>query len=390
MGLFKRKTQQKRDALGISFLINGGDEICVPGYTSLDKNPEIMTACHKIAQIIGAMTIYLMSNTEAGDVRIVNELSRKLDINPNDYMTRQVFMETIVMNALLYGRGNSIVRPHTSGGLLEDLEPIPAYRVGFREDGRSYKITIDGVEYSPDELLHFVYNPDKYHPWKGQGITVQLQSFANNLKQAAATEKAFLSSKYKPSIIVKVDALAEEFSNKAGREKLMEEYLDTNESGEPWIVPADTIQVEQVKPLTLHDLAISDNVQLNRRMVASIVGVPAFLLGVGEYKQAEWNAFIKYTVWPLVTGISQEMTKKLILSPKWYIKFNMLSLYDWDLSTISTVLCAMGDRGWVTGNEARDRIGMSPKDGLDELRVLENYIPNDMSGLQKKLNQEEK
>ena len=50
----------------------------------------------------------------------------------------------------------------------------------------------------------------------------------------------------------------------------------------------------------------------------------------------------------------------------------------------------MGDRGWVTGNEARDTIGMSPKDGLDELRVLENYIPNDMSGLQKKLNQEEK
>ena len=390
MGLFKRKTQQKRGALGISFLLNGGDEICVPGYTSLDQNPEIMTACHKIAQIIGAMTIYLMSNTEAGDVRIVNELSRKLDINPNDYMTRQVFMETIVMNALLYGRGNSIVRPHTSGGLLEDLEPIPAYRVGFLEDGRSYKITIDGVAYSPDELLHFVYNPDKYQPWKGQGVTVQLQSFANNLKQAAATEKAFLSSKYKPSIIVKVDALAEEFSNKAGREKLMEEYLDTNENGEPWIVPADTIQVEQVKPLTLHDLAISDNVQLNRRMVASIVGVPAFLLGVGEYKQAEWNAFIKYTVWPLVTGISQEMTKKLILSPKWYIKFNMLSLYDWDLSTISTVLCAMGARGWVTGNEARDRIGMSPKEGLDELRVLENYIPNDMSGLQKKLHQEEK
>ena len=222
MGLFKRKTQQKRGALGVSFLLNGGDEICVPGYTSLDKNPEIMTACHKIAQIIGAMTIYLMSNTEAGDVRIVNELSRKLDINPNDYMTRQVFMETIVMNALLYGRGNSIVRPHTSGGLLEDLEPIPAYRVGFREDGRSYKITIDGVAYSPDELLHFVYNPDKYHPWKGQGVTVQLQSFANNLKQAAATEKAFLSSKYKPSIIVKVDALAEEFSNRAGRDKLME------------------------------------------------------------------------------------------------------------------------------------------------------------------------
>jgi hypothetical protein len=31
---------------------------------------------------------------------------------------------------------------------------------------------------------------------------------------------------------------------------------------------------------------------------------------------------------------------------------------------------------------------MSPMDGLDELRILENYIPYDMSALQKKLVQE--
>ena len=45
----------------------------------------------------------------------------------------------------------------------------------------------------------------------------------------------------------------------------------------------------------------------------------------------------------------------------------------------------MGDRGWVTGNEARDRINLEPKEGLDELKVLENYIPANMSGNQSKL-----
>ena len=60
-------------------------------------------------------------------------------------------------------------------------------------------------------------------------------------------------------------------------------------------------------------------------------------------------------------------------------------MLDWDIKTIADVFGSLSDRGFVTGNEVRDRIGMSPVDGLDEFRILENYIPYDMSGLQKKL-----
>ena len=98
--------------------------------------------------------------------------------------------------------------------------------------------------------------------------------------------------------------------------------------------------------------------------------------------------FINSTVRPIVTEIQQEMTKKLILSPKMYLRFNYWSLLNWDIKTISDVLLAGSDRGFVTGNEYRDRIGFEPREGLDELRVLENYIPYDMSGAQKKLIQD--
>ena len=99
-------------------------DICVSGYTPMDKIPEIQTACLRIAELIGSMTIYLMENTPDGDKRIINELSRAVDITPNLTMTRSQWMTGIVMNMLLYGKGNAIVVPHTHQGYLESLEPL--------------------------------------------------------------------------------------------------------------------------------------------------------------------------------------------------------------------------------------------------------------------------
>ena len=238
-------------------------------------------------------------------------------------------------------------------------------------------------------MLHFVLNPDRYFPYMGSGLTVSLRDVADNLKQARATEKGFMESKWKPSLIVKVDGLTDEFSSPEGRQKLLESYVKSGSAGEPWLIPADQFQIEQVRPLTLADLAISDSVEIDKRTVASIFRIPPFVLGVGDYDQKAWNNFIQNTIRPYALILQQEMTKKLITSPRWYIRFNVLSLMDYDLQTTSTVYAAMADRGFVTGNEVRDRLGIEPREGLDELRILENFIPVDMSGMQKKLIQGE-
>lgn len=149
------------------------DTLCVSGYTRLSENPEVLMAVNKLAGLIGSMTIHLMSNSEDGDVRIKNALSRKLDIEPNRYMTRMTLMSWIVRTLLLYGDGNAVVLPKTSGGYLEDLIPIPPSRVSFVSDGGyGYRILIDGREQDPGQLLHFVLNPDPSQPWRGMGLRV--------------------------------------------------------------------------------------------------------------------------------------------------------------------------------------------------------------------------
>lgn len=388
----KQIQEQRSTNSPIGIVLNGIEDkdLECAGYTSLADNPEVFTACRNIAMLISSMPIMLMENGQSGDIRIFNELSRKIDINPNKYMTRRTWAEAIVMNMLLYGRGNSVVKVTTSRGLLSNLEPIPASRVSFNPNpsGKGYTIFIDGKAYRPDDVLHFVDNPDREYPWMGKGTTVLLKDVANNLKQASKTKNGFMASKWKPSVIVKVDAMIDEFAGKEGRKKLMEEYVDSTTAGEPWLIPADQFDVTTVKPLSLADLAISDSVEMDKRTVASIVGVPPFLLGVGKYDREEWNAFVSNKVRQIAEELEQELTRKLILNPKWYFKFNILSLMNWDIKTVADVFGSLSDRGFVTGNEVRDRIGMSPAEGLDEFRILENYIPYDMSALQKKLVQE--
>lgn len=362
-------------------------DICCAGYTRLSDNPEIQTACLRIAELIGSMTIYLMANTENGDERITNELSRRIDIAPNGNMTRSHWMVANVMNMLLYGKGNGICVPHTYEGILQSLEPIAASRVQLQPvtgSYRDYRVLIDGVARDPNNLMHFVYNPDPLYLWKGQGVTVTLKDIANNLKQAQKTENAFMSSEWKPSIIVKVDALTDEFSSPEGRQKLLDSYVKPSQTGEPWLIPAEQFQVEQVRPLTLADLAIKDTVELDKKTVASVIGVPAFLLGVGEYKREEWNTFVQTKVRAIAQNIQQEMTRCLILSPKWYLRLNYWSLMDFDLKAVSDILLAGADRGFVCGDEWRDRMNLAPA-GLKEYNVLENYIPIDKTGDQNKL-----
>lgn len=357
------------------------------GYTTLAHNPEVMTAVDTIARLIGAMTIHLMQNTPQGDIRIKNGLSQVVDITPNRYMTRSNFIRWIVRTMLLEGNGNAVVMPVTSRGFLEELVPIPPAYVAFVPAGLwDYRIAINGDQFMPEDLLHFAANPGDLYPWLGSGYRVALTSVADNLKQAARTENGFMSSKWKPSLIVKVDALTDEFSSPAGRKKLLESYAMSGEAGEPWLIPAEQFSVEQVKPLTLSDLALSEFVKLDKQTVASILGVPPFVLGVGEFKSEAWNSFISTTIMPIAQGIQQELTRKLLYSPEFYFRFNSRSLYNYDLRELAAVADDQYVRGIMTGNEVRDWLQLSPKDGLDDLIILENYIPRSMVGDQNKLN----
>lgn len=362
------------------------DEGVTPaGYKKLTDCPEIVSGVNVYADLISSMTIHLMANKKLGDERIINGLSRLVDIAPNPYMNKSTFYQSIVRTMLL-GNGNQITVPvFDKDGLLDRLVPIPSSRVDLKADGEGYYVLLDNQTVKmPDEVLHFRINPDLDEPWRGTGFTVLLRDVLKGLKQAKTTKNSMMEQPV-PSIIISVDSNAEELASEDGRTELSKRFIDTREQGRPWLIPADMMSVTQVRPLSLRDLAIKEGLDLDRTEVATMLGLPPFLLGVGSFSKEEFNNFVRTRLRPIAKVIEEELTRKLLLKPDWYFRMNSRSLMAYDISELVTLGEAMVDRTAMTRNEWRDLIGMSPRENMEDLIILENYLPIDQIGQQKKL-----
>ena len=75
------------------------------------------------------------------------------------------------------------------------------------------------------------------------------------------------------------------------------------------------MKIEQIKPLTLSDLAIDKSLELDKRSIAAMFGVPPFLVGVGEFKAEEFNWFVANRLMRVARVIEQTLTRALLLRP---------------------------------------------------------------------------
>lgn len=380
-----KKSRKSRDTPGtLGVWLN--DCGCLPsGYHRLLDSPEISTCINRIAAIVSSAPVYLMRNTKKGDERVRGRLARLVDIDPwPGYATRQTWISWIVTTLLSDGDGNAFVLPTFEHGEIAALIPMPGAVIQETMNAaQPYRVEWRGRIYAPDELLHFRIFADPDCPWRGRGFRTSAKRLAASLAQSADMKDRVSGPDYKPPMIVSVNADSD-LSDRETREQFRKEFLEDDEAGKPWIIPAELLHVEQVKPMTLNDLAIADTVELDKRTAAAIYGVPPWMLGVGAYNQQEFDSFVQTVLVYLCECIEQTLTLSLLISDDLYYKFSRRALYAYDLTRLITIDLAMSDRGYLTGDEVREDAMRSPA-GLDEFRPLENYIPYDMAGLQSKL-----
>lgn len=358
--------------------------VVVPaGYMRLLDSPEIGACIDRMVSLIATLPIYLMRNSELGDVRVHDALSRLVDVLPWRYGTRRDWIGWVLTTLLGEGDGNAVCLIRTEGGIPVELLPMPGAALEPINGGLDYRIYWRGSYYDPGDCLHCTLFPDPDYPWRGRGYRVKAGDVADSLAQASVTKSEYLRSEYKPPLIISVDADSD-LSDETSREKFEDAYIK-RPPGKPWIIPGGLISATTVKPLSLSELAIADTVSLDRKSAATIYGIPPFLVGEGTYNEQEYQAFIRGPVKYICEGIAQELTRKLCTDERCYFKFSARRLYNYDAQAITSIMLSMANQGLVDGNEVRAELDLPPREGLDELRALENYIPVDKSGDQKKL-----
>ena len=386
MALFNRKrdAQQRSSNVGVTYIsLDSPGILSGSGYHRMCDAPEVASAIWIIADLVSSMPIHLLEKHGVGDRRIRDALAHKIDVDPWSLSTRKDWVHWIVQTMLI--DGESVVIPQTAGMMISDLVPAPDATLYRPPNSQTYFARYKGHEFEAGNILHFRLRPDPSCPWRGIGCQVQLKQVVDSIIQTAETKTAYMSSEYKPPIVIAVNSDSP-LSEEKERTKFINKYLKRKDKSEPLIVPADLMKIEQMKPLSLTDLAIKDGVELDKKTVASILDVPGFLLGVGTFNKEEYNTWISRRIMAISRSIEQELTKKILYSEERYFRLNARALYSYSLKELAEIALDLRNAGMMTGNEGRNWLDLPPVDGLDELVLLENYLPADRLGDQKKLN----
>lgn len=378
--------QQKRSAATTMTIGVTSDIRRVGGYVPLSQHPDVSAGLRWISDIISTMTVQLMEVGKSGHMRLRDNMARFIDVCPYHLGSRTNWMSWIVMTLLGVGDGNAYLLPRVApDGTMEELLPMPGACPQATADGESYSVYWKGVAFQPDEVVPITLNADDYYPWRGRSYRWSIQQLADCLSAANDTKKAYMTNEYKPPLIVSVSAMSGDFETPEGRAKLVDEYISGAGDGKPWVIPGDLMKVESVKPLSLNDIAIVDGLTLDKRALAGLLGIPPFAFGIGSFDAEEYNNCIRTRIRKICACIEQCLTRGILVSPKRYFRLNPKSLYAYDMKDLAEIYGGLYVKALTPGNEVRDALGLSPLDGLDELVILENYIPAGSIGDQKKL-----
>ena len=417
--------------IGNYIYMDNQDFFNIPRTKDFLRIPEISRAIELIAGQAGQITVGLWENSEDGDIRHKNELSKIVDYAPNKLMGKQEFMTNIVIDYFIEGNVVLIPTYHKEDDryYLSNITYKPwRYHCHAQGDGNGgYSIFVDGKEFSPNDVIHLKRLRSRNNQWEGMGLREVLKDTVDSLTVSNSKMNTFMRGAIFPKMILSVDTDAVPIS-KADRgigstnpiditnpgnakntgpvdinnsfgsfgnnqpieeikansaknfgENIIKRYLDMGENEDYILIPGKIAKVEQIKPTNIKDTALIEAVKSLRETISLVFGLPQDVILGGKFDDKARNAFINDTIRPFMNLYCQELTRVLLFSDNYYFKPHTKSLMSMDFDKRADSVSQLVRDGIITNNEAREELGYSKVDDedADKLRQLENYVELD-------------
>jgi HK97 family phage portal protein len=342
-----------------------------------------------VTLISGAMMtapLCVYERTAGAPIRLHDhELTRFLQIEPNELMSGPEFVELQTMAVLLRGNGFGLIR-QARNGVIHDVDYFHPARVMPYWSGKSiwYRFTnLDGSteDHHSSEVLHFkgpglswdglrALSPIQHH---AQAIGIGLASRDYTARQF---ETGLLTNDY----FSFTDAVTEDQRND------FKEYLRRRNSGlngahNPLLLEKGG-KWERMA-VTAKDAQLLELLQYSTIDIARLFGVPPHMVGEVD-KSTSWGTgieqqkigFDSYTMVPHRERFALELTRKFFpvvgrQVPKYYIDFDPEAQLRGDMKARGEFsrLALGGNQlpGFMSRNEVRRSFGLGPIDAGDDI-----------------------
>lgn len=308
-------------------------------------------------------------------------LDRVLSETPNSRQNAYDFLWDIVYCREMYG--NAYVIPVYSGGVLRELVGVPPEcTVSYDRQSGLYTVNdpYDNIfgDFAEDEIIHirgyghdgFLGDPVTRLAGKILSTVEKTYRQQGEMFTPGYTLRGFITGEETSAVGFGglQDDQLEAAAKRIRRELRQGEHLPFL-SGSMKFVPTS---------MTPADLQLLDSMKFLNLEICRFFGVPptqVFQDSNANYKSSETSQtiFMTSTLAPLIRQVEKEFNVKLLspdLRRNYRIQFRLDDYYQSDPTVMSGALGNLVQRGVMTPNDARERLGMRPLEGGDRLVVI--------------------
>lgn len=367
-------------------------------YPREDSATSLIFGGYKLADSPTALSAFyaamsLISNSVAQlpiQVKRDNEIDRNHPINlifKDALISKFILIKQMVSDVILYGNAYAYIERATDGTPVS-LTYCENGSVTVRYNQRSQELYylipfVKKGKIEPINVIHLY--KDSNNGVEGRSIMTYASQI---IKLAQATDKA--ARNYYSSGCALQGALTIKGARKGAKEQARQAFANTHgDKGSGLVILDDDMSYQQLSS-NANDSQMLEARTFNVQEIARYFNINPILLG--DKSGASYNSielanieFVTHTLQPYICMMEEEFNRKLVKPSEVehiHIDIDEKALMKGDMKTTAEYLTKLTQGGIMTVNEAREKLGLNPVDGGDEVvmpytKVADNRLTDD-------------